>query len=235
MSQTYYDAKLATLKAMNPDDVKGPNMPVDVFLQEASDLRIVAEGDRAQLEGAGLDWATYGADLAVREGALRQAQSIWVKNRYIQEDAQRVWSERSPDAYELRNDLIHDLRFAFRKESHLLSRVNEVATGNGHADMIQDLNDLSVIGGGDAAATALAKINFDTTKLANAATMAEEMANLLSMATGGLSEQTESKDIRDRAFTHLMEAVTEIRDTGRYVFRKDKKHVLAYGSQYFRS
>ena len=33
---------------------------------------------------------------------------------------------------------------------------------------------------------------------------------------------------------HLKEAVDEIRETGRYVFRQDKKHVRVYASKYRR-
>ena len=44
----------------------------------------------------------------------------------------------------------------------------------------------------------------------------------------------ETKKIRDQAYTHLKEAVDEIRETGRYVFRQDKKRVRAYASVYRR-
>ena len=45
---------------------------------------------------------------------------------------------------------------------------------------------------------------------------------------------SEVKRIRDQAYTHLKEAVDEIREAGKYVFRQNKKHSLEYTSQYMR-
>ena len=47
-------------------------------------------------------------------------------------------------------------------------------------------------------------------------------------------EHSEAKKIRDQAYTHLKEAVDEILETGRYVFRQDKSHLKKYASEYRR-
>ena len=46
-------------------------------------------------------------------------------------------------------------------------------------------------------------INYDMAKLENAATLADEMAEVLAIANGDKAEQNESKLTRDRAYTHL--------------------------------
>jgi vacuolar-type H+-ATPase subunit E/Vma4 len=47
-------------------------------------------------------------------------------------------------------------------------------------------------------------------------------------------KRSEAKKIRDQAYTHLKEAVDEIREFGRYVFRQNKKRSRVYASEYKR-
>ena len=230
MSKENFDAKLTTLEAIPAAEVKAPTMPVDISLQEAEDLFTWAAEDQAALEAKGLDWATYVADIPVRAGALRYAQSEWMKERFGREEASRVWKEESPKAVEMRNDLLADLRFAYRKDANLMGRVRAIAEGTGAADMIQDLSDISVLGKSNTAG--LQAINFDLTKLDVAEQRADELAELLAKANGVLLENASAKDMRDRAYTHLKEAVDEVRDCGKYVFRKDPNRYKGYISRY---
>ncbi len=43
----------------------------------------------------------------------------------------------SPEAYHIRDQLLHAFRFAFRKDPVLLSWVAVIADGTGYADMIR--------------------------------------------------------------------------------------------------
>ncbi len=47
-------------------------------------------------------------------------------------------------------------------------------------------------------------------------------------------ENSVAKSLRDKAFTHLKEAVDEIRAAGKYVFKNDPERFKGYMSQYFR-
>ena len=138
-----YNAKLDELKAIPIDEVQAPTLPVDVFLQEGENLFHWSIADLSELSKVGLTQVRLN-DLPVRAGALREAQSLWFKDRYSQQEAQREWMELSPLAYDLRDDLLHGFRFAFRDDTVILSRISAIADGGGHADMIQDLNDLAV-------------------------------------------------------------------------------------------
>ena len=42
-----------------------------------------------------------------------------MSERYSQEEAAKAWKEEVTLAYELRNDLLADLRFAYRKRENL--------------------------------------------------------------------------------------------------------------------
>ena len=230
MSKENFEAKQATLEAIPAADVKQPNLPIDVFLQEAEDLVVWAVDDKEALEAKGLVWTATVEDIPARAGALRYAQAVWMKERYSQEEAIRQWKEQSPQAYQFRDDLLADFRFAYRKNPELISRVRAIAEGRGDADMIQDLSDISVLG--KANPTPLEAINYDMTVLDQAETMSGDLADVLALANGSRMESSKAKETRDKAYTHLKETVDEVRDFGKYVFRKEPQRYQGYISRY---
>ncbi|WP_128755287.1 hypothetical protein [Aquimarina sediminis] len=232
MSKENYDAKLALLEGLLQEEVKKPTIPIDVFMQEAENLFIWAEEDKELLTSKGLDWEQLGKDLPTRTGACRYAQALWMKERYNQEEAAKAWKTEAPKAYEFRNDLMADLRFAFRKRADLLARVRAIADGEGDADMIQDLMDISVLGKANIAE--LEKIKYDPKNFDLAAQKSDALAELLAKANGATLDNSKAKNIRDRAYTHLKEAIDEVRDTGKYAFRKDPERYKGYISRYKR-
>ena len=127
---------------------------------------------------------------------------------------------------------MHTYRFAYRNDPVILGRVPAIDDGGGHADMIQDLNDLAVLGRENA--DPLTAINYDMAKLENAATLADEMAEVLATANGDKAEQNESKLTRDRGYTHLKELVDEVREAGKYLFWRNPQRLKGYSSEYWR-
>lgn len=171
-------------------------------------------------------------ELPVRAGALREAQSLWFKDRYSPEEAEEEWKVRSPEAFEFRDELLHSFRFAFRKDEIISARVAAIAEGSSNADMIQDLNDLSVLG--KANPEPLKAIGFKMALLDEAAVKADEMADLLASANGDRNEHSEAKTIRDKAYTYLKELVDEVRDAGKYLFWRTPERYKGYVSQYWK-
>ncbi len=230
-NQDDYQAKLETITAIEAEETKSPNMPIDVYLQEAENLYHWCQDDEALLTGAGLDWA-QAQEIPVRAGALREAQSLWFKERFTREEAEKQWKEQSPEGYDLRNRLLHSLRYAYRNASDLHGRVTAIAEGSGHADMIQDLNDIAVLGKENL--EPLQKINFEVALLDEAATTADALSDLLAKATTDREENNNARVIRDQAYTYLKQAVDEVRDCGQYVFWRNDERQKGYSSQYFR-
>lgn len=226
-----YNAKIGEILAIPDKDVFEPTIPVDVFLQESENLGKWAMMDLVPLAAVGITDVKI-ADMAVRTGALREAQSVWFKDRNAQLDAQREWGIQSPLAFGLRDELVHTFRYAFRNEASLIARVTAIAEGNTNSDMIQDLNDLSVLGKNNT--ELLQNIGFDLSKLDAAAEASAAMAELLAAANGDKSVQNETKMIRDKAFVYLKQLVDEIRDAGKYVFWKNEKRLKGYRSEYLR-
>ncbi len=232
MSKENYDVKLAVLENLSQEAIKAPKNPIDTYLQEAENLFVWVQSDKKTLISKGLDWNTNVLDLPIRTGACRYAQALWMKERYNQEEAAKAWKEKSPKAYEFRNDLLADLRFAFRKRPDLLARVRAIANGEGDADMIQDLMDISVLG--KANTPEMMAIKYDLSRFDVAEQESDELADLLAKANGATLDNSKAKDIRDRAYIHLKEAMDEVRDTGKYAFRKDPERFKGYISKYRR-
>jgi len=229
MSKEHFDALAAEIEAITVAETKQPNMPIDRFLQEAANLDVWSKGDVATLINIGVAQATFDA-LPIRAGALRYAQSAWMKDRYSKEEARQEWDTQSPVALELKNELEHAFRFAFRHRPDLLNKVKAIEAGTGNEDMVQDLSDLSVLG--KANLPLLTAIAFDATKLDTAETMSSDMSALLAAMNGERAENNSAKTTRDKAFTLLKNAVDEIREAGKYVFWKDPDRLKGYYSQY---
>lgn len=229
MSKENYDALLPEIVAISVADTKIPNMPVDKYLQEAADLEVWSVPDKPQLIAVGVPEATFTA-LPIRIGALRYAQSNWNKDRYSKEEAAQEWAIKSPVAEELRNEIEHAFRFAFRARPDLLSKVHLIEEGTGNQDLVQDLSDLAVLG--NANLPLLQAISFDVAKLATASDSSAELAGLLAAMNGERNDTNSSKQTRDQAYTLLKMAVDQIREAGKYVFWKDPKRVKGYYSKY---
>ncbi|MFC2137412.1 hypothetical protein ACFLTE_04490 [Bacteroidota bacterium] len=227
-TQNYLD-KVESIKAIQKEEIKYPHIPMDAFLQETEDLFQWCKDDKEKLIGAGLSWA-FIKELPIRAGACREAQSLWMKEYRSRQEAEKEWKEQSPEAYDLRDQLAHSLRYAFRKDQLLRNKVSIIRDGTGHADMIQDLNDLAVLGKSNIAL--LQAINFDITLLEKAAELADKMAVLLAEANGDKSVENSTKTIRDKAYTYLKEAVDEVRECGKYLFWRNPDRYKGYISQY---
>ncbi len=229
MSKEHFDLKKAIIEAIPENLVNYPGIPVEVALQEAEDLYVWCQQDKDLLVKAGLDWK-LAEDLLARTGACRYVQSQWQKEYRSLEQAQKDWAEKSPAAYDLRDELNHHFFFAYAKIPDLYARVQKIAEGSTHADMIQDLSDLAALG--KANPEPLKAINIDLSLLDKAETTAPEMAQLLANANGKKMEDNKMRLLRDKAFYYMKEAMDEIRRVGQYVFWKDEQRRKGYVSKF---
>lgn len=200
-------------------------------MQESEDLYHWSKEDEEKLLLAGLSKKAIN-DLPVLASACRESQSLWMKDQQTRKEAEEKWSKESPKAFDFRDQLIHAFRYAFRDNPDLLGRVDEIAEGYGNADMVQDLNDLAILG--KANIKLLEAINFNTALLDEAADKSDAMADLLGRANGDRLSENESKIMRDRMYTLLKQTVDEIRDCGKYVFWRDGNRLKGYSSAYYR-
>lgn len=220
-----YDAK-------EKKDIKQPNLPIDTAVNEAMDLYNNAKQDSAQFATTDVDVALI-EDIPVRAGGLKYAELLWNQVYKDTSDAEEEWKVLSPVAYDLRDELLHICRYAYRKDEKLMAIVARIAEGSGHADLVMDLGSLAMLGKNNPAP--LEAVSLDLTKLDRASQLSDQCNELLGRVHGArTADDMTEKQMRDRAFTHLKEAVDAIRAAGRFLFWKDEKRALLYGSQYFR-
>lgn len=226
---TDYNDLLPEIQAIPPEEILSPNMPIDVFVQEAENLFHWSKDDEQALTSVGLDWS-LALGLPARSGACREAQSLWIWERNTRQQAEQEWKKEAPAAFDLRDRLIHTFRFAFRKHEGLLTRVDEIAQGDTSSDMVQDLNDLAVLG--KANPDLLAGVSFDLSLLDTAADWSDQMGDLLGATNGERKEVSEARVIRDQAFTLLKLSVSEIRECGKFAFWRKPDRLKGYSSDY---
>ena len=225
-----YDSKVLLIKSIKNEDILIPtNIPIEVYIQEAETLYHWSISDKEKLVSKGLPEDLI-EDLPIRSAILREAESKWQLEKYGQEDLQKQWSEQSSIAYKLRDELIHHFKFAFRKDNELLKRVSAIKGGSGHADMFQDLSDLSVLG--KEYGEKLKLIGFDFTLLDKANEMTKNLPTIFGKIKSKKGNTTDIKKFRDQCYTYLKQVVDEIREHGQYLFWKDEDRKKGYYSQH---
>ena len=125
MSQENFNEKRTAIESVPINETMNPNMPVAIMVQESEDLYHWAKDDEELLVEAGLD-VTLLDDIPARAGALRYTQSIWQKEYNTYEAAQKEWIEKSPDAFDLRDVLVHEFLHAYHDHPDLLSKTQDI-------------------------------------------------------------------------------------------------------------
>jgi hypothetical protein len=223
---------LPILEALPATDVKEPGSPVPILLQEANDLRTYIEEThvRERLVAVGLPKAEITALPRAIDG-LRDAQSAWVVVRdRSKSGAQQQREER---ASEMRSDIVASLRWNLRGNRVAQAVLDAIMEGDGVEDLTQDLADLAALTDKHADA-------FESDETFDPQERAEAARSMASELEAGVSEarmdrtQVSARDLRDRAATYLAARMVEIRDAGRYAFRKEPAIAAKFGSEYGR-
>ncbi len=224
-----YDQMLEDAQALNTESLLKCNIPIETYLQEAVDLEKWASDDKEQLIEVGLPEDIFNK-LNKCTGALREAESRWHEAERKKNEAQELWGKEKPVGFKFRNDLLHSFKYAYRKEPVLLNNISDISKGSNIPDMIQDLNDLAVLGRNNL--EPLLKIGFEEEQLATAAEMSAHLADLRAIVNGDKHNPKVSMEIRNAMYTLLKSCVDEIRECGKFVFRDNPKRLIGYRSEY---
>ncbi|MGZ2369598.1 hypothetical protein ACXR6G_07410 [Ancylomarina sp. YFZ004] len=219
------------IEALPIKEVKLPNHPIDEQTASAETLAKEATKDKTALKKAGMEVSLID-ELPSLSGALRYCQAQWMSEYRAQQEAQKEWQEQSPAAYELRDEMLHHFSFAYRNEPDIKTKVSRIKDGSSHADMIQDLIELAVLG--EKNPQPLTEINYNPSLNEKARASSRVMSELLATANGSKDESSSNKLIRDKAYTLLTEHMSDIREYGKYVFWKDDERKEKYLANYKR-
>ena len=223
------EKQLDTLKGIDNNEVRQPGMPVSAFIKECESLYAWCQADKQGLITHGLEWQRVEL-LPSCLGALRLLQSKWNVEHNKEQEALKTWNAKLPAAFDLRNTLLHDFRYAYRNDPEIMGLIVSIAHGSSHTDVIQNLNDLAVLGKENPAP--LVAINFDTGMLVVAVSTADMLNELLSLINGDHGEQSETRLLRDKAYSLCKSIMDEIRVCGQYVFWHNPDRVKGYISTY---
>lgn len=223
-----------TLTAINQialDQIRTPNLPVPVALQEANDLLTYCRKPHihARLVSVG-QLADFADELDRRIKFTRQAQSDWVNVRdQIKSDELIALEEQ---ANRLRSTMIAAGRYNLRTRDSQAT-LSQIRGGDSVADLVQDLSDLSTLFDRNRSAFE-ADTSIDAPSLiTESRALSERLSSGVSTERVG-SEPTATRLLRDRAFTYMDDFVTELRSAGRYAFRLEPATVKQFSSKYKR-
>ena len=229
MSKEIYLQQLASIAALPVNHTQSPTLPVGIALQEAEDLVVWCADDKTLLINAGLNW-TLVDDLPLRISATRYIQSEWMQVFHSRETIQQQWTDARRAAYALHNELLHHSYHAFRKHPDLIQKISRIKQRRTHANMIQNLIDLSALA--NAHPHLFNAVGIDLSLFGEGETLAHNLSTLLAEANANrMSANTLRKD-RDRVYTHMKQSVDEIRHHGQYLFFRDESRKKGYVSRY---
>ena len=218
------------LLSIKKNEVCNPNMPVDTYIQEAQDTYYWCNIDRDKLAVAGLNLSAID-NILMRSEALQYCQSVWVQEHEKIVDHENQLKELSQLAFTLRNELVQFYRLTFLDNSVLLKQIDQASVGHTNTDLIHDLTRLVQIGRSNT--EILKQAYLDLTILDIAETYAENLGVFLDKLNEAKFTSKPTKEMRDRAFTYLKQAIDAIRATGQLIFWKNQEKAKHYASAYF--
>ena len=226
------EALKPALSALPAERLRSPNIPMASALQEASDLvELCRRSDvHDAMVAVGLS-GDFAADLQQRDDAARQAQSIWVSVRDQTKSGTLIELEARATA--LRSELMAAGRYNLRADPEAQATLSSIRGGETVADLVQDLFDLAAVYEGRFDAFA-ADQSFDApARVAEARAVAQELSQSVSDERHD-PQPAGTREMRDRAFTYLDDLVSQIREAGRYVFRRQPEIARHFTSRYRR-
>lgn len=226
-------ASLEALMAIRKSKLKALPMPVATYLQEAEDLYLWSLDDQQRLAAAGLPEGAI-ESLRPRIDLCRTLQARWSNATKIRSEAQKAFKEKLALGIERQKSVVNACRYAFRKEPDLLKKLSMIVQTSPYPELFQSLNDLAVVGRDQQ--SLLAAIGFNSDELDELSLLADQLPELYAIVHADQNEieKNEAKDLRDRSFFHLKEAVDEIRHCAKYVFLKEPARLEGYYSQYLK-
>ncbi len=232
MSQADLDALVSTLQAIASTEVDAPDLPVAVFVQEATTLvdLVKQPAVRAKLLATGLAPTLLDA-LEPAVGALSTAQAQWQNQRDPSKSG--ALAELEDRGYALRQRLLTAARFNLRTDRKALATIDVIQHGVGVADLTQDLVDVAELLKLSAPAFA-ADTTFDAEAAASDATsLADELRRAVA-TTKNATTQAAAGDLRNRAYTYADDVLSHVRAAGRYAYASDRAMASRFASEYVR-
>ena len=217
----------AAIRALAPEAAQtAPSLPIAVATLEAR--RLFKEACKVRPQFLKLpDFDAKDLDtIPARIAALDAAQKDWLDARLDKSSSSRSKTGDRAAAEALRGKLMNAGRYLLRKDPKAQGRLDQIAEGEGLADLIQDLEDLADFNDAHAA-----KMSKDKKLPKDASAQARAFAASL---TDGVDSAgaNDAQARRNQVYAVLEAAVDEVRSAARFLFHDDAKALAPYLSHY---
>ncbi len=230
ITRTDFEKEKEAILSIKKEDILSPNIPINIFIDEATRLHLCSNRDRDKLINENLDPDLIDS-IPSRANALRYLQSLWMKDYDIYKERNEEWIKLKEQGKNLRSVMIHYFKYAYRDNKSIINNVKRIIKSNSNASIIQDLHDLAIIG--KEYPNELLKTTFNIDDLDKSINLSIKMGESMAKSKIYSKHSTNSKIIRDRAYTHLKIATDEIRRVGKFTFWRNPEIVHDYASKYF--
>lgn len=229
-AQEAYDRLLPTLQSYKKRRVQKPNYPVDKILAEAKKVCHISKEDKKKLVNAGLNPEVIDT-FEERIDAFTIASARYVVLMDEQNDKlDNKYQKLEESAKELRRNIIHAFRFAYRDNKSAINSLGRISKGRSRMDMIFDF--VSLIKLAEVHPEELNTINFDLSLMEKANFYHKKLNELVAKLTVSPKEISEVKKIRNNAYDYMNESLQLIKEYGQFVFWKDEERKSLYKREY---
>ena len=229
MSEDPLRTLMPVLNDIPASEVDTPDYPVAIAIHQARQLLAVCVGEiRQRLIDIGVSPEDFDRLPLIIE-ATDEAQTSWVMLRDDVKGADQIRNEQ--DGYALRAELVASCRFNLREDRLAQGMLDAIVQDEGPEALIEDLACLSRM-----LETRVA--SFDNDLSFDAPEQAERARLLAAEIRDGLPppsierRQIKAKEIRDRAYSLLDDAMHYLRDAGAYAFRREPELRALFSSIY---
>lgn len=226
----FYSESLDVIQQIPDERILYPDsIPVSFYIFEAENLYDSCQQDRTRLTADGLCWSIVD-DLPLRIFLLRESQSRWTDIDSYDIKSFINIDDKCVKSYELKRRLLRSLLFTFRNNPGAVKKIKDTCIESRTSAIIDSLkeilsseNDLS----GQELNEKTNNASIDHNLLRSC-----EMTSLLSAICSGVVFCNSKFKTRNQAYTHLKEAVDEIRCHAHSVFRDEPWRLKNYISEY---
>ncbi|MGL1934187.1 MAG: hypothetical protein OCD01_04175 [Fibrobacterales bacterium] len=226
-----YDLIIDEITAQPTNALHIPSMRIDTYLFEVEELGKTALNHLKALKTFGFSKET--AHKAIMQSRAAQHADILFKQKLRTETTDRdLWTQRAPEAKELRSKMVKILKLVCMKEPRHIKRIISFNKSKAMDGVLKDLTDLALFG--RALPLEDSPVIFDTHIWDEADALITELRDLKKLAIVERSRATNYKTIRDQCISLLRATEVEIRNWIDVAFQDSPEVRKEFNSPYAR-
>ncbi len=224
-----YADPIATIMAIEDEAVRSLDMHEEDAINEAHTLYEAVQRDDAALRAKGCP-AEFIDSLLSRINLFAYIVNYILLKLHDDETIQEQWIREKRRGYTLRREIFRAFEVAYRNNKGRLEQLEKIRTGRGDTNMIIDLLSLDEMGKNYP--DQLIAVNYDMTILQDGKDLSAHLSSLLGRCNIAPDEKKELREVRNRAYTWLHEAMEEIRVFGLWIHADDEEKRQNYISAF---